>query len=149
METKEDYRQSVLIQCNTQEVFKALTQEIEEWWGPVDQPAEVPGDVFKIDFGGNSYWKFKVISSGDDHVLWECIASNQDHNVEGIDEEWLGSKLHWKFTRTQAGVTVTFMHQGLVPHGRCYDVCASAWDFYVTESLKNFLEQGQGNPNER
>lgn len=148
-EIAKDYQQSVSISTNKKKVFEALTREISQWWGQVDQPAHEVGDVFKITFGEDSYWKFKIIDLIEsENVIWECVESHQDHNIEGMDEEWLGSKLHWKILEKTEAVEVRFLHQGLVPHGVCYGACSAAWDFYITDSLKNYLETGEGKPEE-
>ncbi|MBV6647225.1 MAG: SRPBCC domain-containing protein [Cyclobacteriaceae bacterium] len=147
MPINENYQQSTSIDTSREKVFQALTNEVGLWWGPVDRPAERVGDIFKIDFGNDSYWKFKVIEvSNIERIVWECIASNQEHNVRGLDEEWLGSKLYWEISEKPEGIHVNFLHEGLVPHGKCYEVCSAAWDFYITDSLKNFLEKNDGKP---
>ncbi|MDN5202691.1 SRPBCC domain-containing protein [Fulvivirgaceae bacterium BMA10] len=144
-----DYQTSVLINADKRDVFTALTSQLDEWWGTTDQPYEKVGDIFKISFGGESYWKFKVVEISASHILWKCVESNQDHNLQGIDEEWLGTLLQWKIEEVNRGTELKFKHQGLVPQGVCYGVCSTAWDFYITDSLKNYLEDGKGKPSEK
>ena len=149
METAMDYQKWVTINTGKQEVFDALTRGIDHWWGKVDQPAVEPGDIFKISFGEGSYWRFKVVGLAvPQTVTWECVESHQDHHIAGIDKEWLGSKLYWEIYENENGTEVRLLHQGLVPSGVCYSVCANAWDFYIADSLKNYLEKGEGKPGE-
>ena len=146
----DNYQQSVSVKATKEQVFDALTTKVGEWWGPVDRMAQQVGETFKIDFDGESYWKFQVVEMpGAQKVVWECIESHQDHNVKGMDEEWTGSKLYWQIFERGQAVEVEFLHQGLVPQGDCYKVCSAAWDFYITDSLKSFLETGEGKPGEK
>lgn len=142
-----NYKKSVKIKSSVELVFKALTKEIDRWWSSVENSASKEGFVFKISFGVESYWKFKVLELiKSEKIIWECIESHQDHNLAGIDEEWLNSKLHWRISEIDGNVKVGFLHEGLVSTGVCYDVCSTAWDFYILDSLKNYLETGNGKP---
>ena len=144
-----DYKKSVVIKSTVELVFGALTKEIDRWWGSVDNSAVKEGFIFKVSFGEESYWKFKVIELIKfEKIIWECVESHQDHNLVGIDKEWLNSRLHWNIAEVDGKVKVDFLHEGLVSTGVCYDVCSSAWDFYILHSLKNYLETGEGKPNE-
>jgi len=145
-----DYEKSVIVNSNKELVFKALTEEIDKWWSSIENTSKREGDVFKISFGPESYWKFKVLKfEKPKRIVWECIESHQDHNLAGIDEEWLHSKLYWNISSYDGNVKVQFLHKGLVSTGICYDVCSSAWDFYIMDSLKNYLETGIGKAGEK
>ncbi|WP_109435103.1 hypothetical protein [Aquimarina sp. AU119] len=141
------YQKYVIIDTNVIQVFEALTTNMDKWWAKIEGSAQKKGDVFKISFNGNSYWKFKVTNITEfSSISWKCIASHQNHNINGMDEEWLDSTLHWEIKQDNDLIQVHFLHQGLVPHGICYNACSSAWDFYITDSLKRFLEHGEGKP---
>ncbi len=145
----QDYKQSIIVNADHHTVFKALTKDVHQWWSSIDGSAIELGDIFKIKFGGESYWKFKIVElSPGKKVTWECIESNQDHNIKGMDEEWLGTRLRWKIKESPKGVEVNFIHEGLVSDAACYGTCSKAWDFYITESLKSYLDQGKGSPGE-
>jgi len=143
-----NYIQTVAISTAKEDAFYALTRQVEKCWGTVDKPTNQMGDIFKVSFG-EAFWTFKVIKLQEfDVVSWECIESNQVHNgLEGIEEEWLGTKLHWKIhQKDDRSIGLSFEHEGLVPDFVCYDICSTAWDFFITDSLKNYLESGKGKP---
>ena len=122
-----DYKKSVTIKSSEKLVFKALTEEIDKWWSTIENTADKDGDVFKISFGPASFWKFKVLElKKPERIVWECVESHQDHNLEGIDKEWLNSKLYWTISSIDENVKVQFLHKGLVSTGVCYDVCSTA-----------------------
>ncbi|RDY60883.1 hypothetical protein [Flagellimonas nanhaiensis] len=142
------YSQSVKIYGSNEAIFKALTLRIDKWWGEVNHPITGPETVFRVSFG-EAYWGFKVIDfTPNIRITWECIESNQVHaGLKGIKEEWLGTKLHWNILEEDDSVSrVDFLHEGLVPAFNCYDVCSSAWDFFITDSLKSYVEEGIGKP---
>ena len=145
-----DYKKSVIVKSNKKLAYTALTEEIDKWWSTIENTAIKEGNIFKISFGPASYWKFKVLAlKKPESIVWECVESHQDHNLVGIDKEWLNSKLYWTISGIGENVNIEFLHKGLVSTGVCYDVCSSAWDFYILDSLKTFLESGIGKPNER
>jgi len=145
-----DYRKSVIINSNKELVFRALTEEIDKWWSSIENSSTREGDVFKISFGPESYWRFKVLEIEiPERIVWECIESHQNHNLKGIDEEWINSKMYWEISNSNGNVKVQFLHKGLVSTGVCYEVCSSAWNFYIMDSLKNYLETGVGKAGEK
>ena len=148
MRKMESYHRTVRITSGPEDVFYALTREIEKWWGSVDQPVTQAGDIFRITFG-EAFWTFRIIELRRfDRVSWECIESHQlIRGLAGVEQEWLGTTLHWSFhQKGEYVVEVDFVHQGLIPDFICYEVCSSAWDFFITDSLKRYLETGKGMP---
>jgi len=63
-----------------------------------------------------------------------------------IKEEWLGTELYWEFKNGNGLTEISFLHNGLNPSLNCYEVCESAWSFFIPKSLKSYLETGIGNP---
>jgi hypothetical protein len=144
----DDYKQSVLISGSKEAIFKAITLQIDQWWGNVDQPATELDNIFKVSFG-EAFWVFKIIDFKENSLItWECIESNQVHaGLKGIKEEWLGTKLHWHIIKeNDETIKVDFVHEGLIPAFNCYDVCSKAWDYFITDSLKSYIENGIGKP---
>ncbi len=66
--------------------------------------------------------------------------------LKNIKEEWLNTELVWTFKENGSEVEVSFVHNGLTPELNCYKICESGWNFFISTSLKNYLETGQGNP---
>jgi len=142
-----DYTKTISIAANIKLVYKAIVFGIDKWWGTCEGSANSIGSIFKIKFNGDSYWKFEIIDLVENkRIVWKCIESNQDHNLKGIDEEWLHSIVTWELTQNEDVTMVKFMHEGLIPSGICYEVCSTGWDYYLTNSLKIYLETGKGNP---
>ena len=142
---RKNYQKSILVNSKKQLIFKALTEEVDKWWSEIEYPSKNEGDIFKISFGKESYWKFRLIEiKKNEKIVWKCIESHQDHNLKGIDEEWLNSEITWTISEKGNKTKINFLHKGLVTDGICYDVCSTAWDFYILDSLKSYLETGIG-----
>lgn len=140
-----DYKKSVSIRTTKEAAFEALTKGIDKWWGNTDKPVEGKGDIFTVSWG-EPYYRFKVIEFEPSiRITWECIESKQIiGDLEGVEKEWVGTKLFWNIQGNGDNkVTVSLLHQGLVPGLICYDVCSSTWDSFIGESLKNYLEKNE------
>jgi len=115
-----DYKKSIIVKSTVELAFIALTKEIDNWWSSVENLADKEGSVFKVFFGKESYWKFKVlVLKKHEKIIWECVESHQDHNLTGMDEEWLHSKLHWSISDIEGTVKIDFLHKGLISTGVC------------------------------
>lgn len=137
-----NYTQTISAFTSKEAAFYAFTRHVEKWWGTVDHPAHQVGDVFKVSFG-EAFWTFKIIQLQKfDRVSWECIEAHQVHEgLEDMGEEWLKTKLHWEILqKDNQAIEIHFVHEGLVPEFACFKVCATGWDFYITERLKSYLE---------
>ena len=147
MKKTKNYQQSIIVKERKPEAYNALVRQIPDWWSTIDGTSNKVGEVFKVSFGAESYWTFKVISL-DEHneVVWKCIESHQDHNLKGIDEEWINTKLYWSISESSGKTKIEFLHDGLLSTGVCYEVCSNGWDFYILDSLRNYLEKGKGKP---
>ena len=142
-----DYKTSIKAKANEVDAFNAVASELDKWWGKVDNPASKKGDEFTISFG-KTKWKFLITEfSPYNQIYWKCIEA--EHVVEGlsnIKEEWLDTELVWTFRKNGDELEVSFVHKGLTPELNCYNICESGWNYFISTSLKNYLETGQGNP---
>ncbi len=150
MEISKSYHQSILIKASKMKAYKALTHHIADWWSTIGGTSDEINDEFKVSFGAESCWKFKVESlNNPNEVIWKCIDSHQDHNLKGIDEEWTNTKLYWLISNSGDKTKIDFLHDGLIETGVCYKVCSNGWDFYILDSLKHFLDNGVDEPSEK
>jgi len=137
----QDYTQKVDVKANSKDAFRALTQEVDKWWGSVDTPVNAVGDTFTITFG-NAYWTFKIMDFEPNSLLvWECIDGQPE-----LNHEWIGHKLTWIIEEMEGSIYIGFDQEGLNAVLPCFDVCSAAWDRFILISLKKYLETGVGNP---
>ena len=141
-EENKDYRKTVLISSNKEDVFNSLTKEISNWWGNMDNIVQKEGDIFTISWG-EPWFQFRVIEyNAFNSITWECIDCNLIiDDLVGIDKEWVGTKLQWNIKPIHKNeVEVSLVHQGLIPEIKCYKFCSATWDSFIGNSLKNYLE---------
>lgn len=136
-----NYKQEIVIIGNTESVFKGITNGLNSWWGKTDNSVSKKGDEFTTRFG-NAYWKFRIIEYIESkRITWECIDGEPEFNAE-----WIGTKIFWELVSQGDKTIVKFVHEGLTPEFKCYNICAPTWDMFITESLKLFIETGVGTP---
>ncbi|MBT8219713.1 MAG: hypothetical protein KJP00_07810 [Bacteroidia bacterium] len=141
-----NYQRNIIVNQSSSDILRALTYDIDMWWANLDSSPEAVGDIFKISFGGESYWKFMIKEISETHLIWKCVESNQDHNLKGIDEEWLNTEIEWRILEHPNETEIQFTHHGLVPDAICYEVCSNGWDFYILKSFQSYLDSGKGLP---
>jgi hypothetical protein len=146
----ENYKRSLSVSADADVVFAALTSGIENWWTKPDQPIQCEGDRATFTFPpGQSYWTFEAVKlKPSSYVELRCVDAL--HIVEGqsseTEREWLGSYLRWAISPEGGGTKIEFEHSGLYPELLCYEICEAGWDMFFMESLKEYLNTGQGKP---
>lgn len=138
----------VLIKGSKEDVFKAISQHVQKWWGNTDSPVSKIGDEFTTSFD-KTYWKFKISKYLPfSKIVWNCIDAKHIHSgYNGIEKEWIGTSVNWLLEEKGKEETLLhFTHNGLVPELNCYEICFPAWERFVIQSLKNFVETGVGMP---
>lgn len=142
------YTTMVSINGTTQQVFNAISQHVQKWWGNTDNSVSSVGDEFTTSFD-STYWKFKISEFElNRKIIWKCTEAKHIHNgYEGIEKEWEGTLVEWVLEEKGQNETIlNFAHNGLVPELNCYEICFPAWERFVTQSLKSFVETGTGMP---
>lgn len=137
----DNYYQSVKVKSSSQNAFNALTNQVESWWGSVDNPVAKVGDHFTITFG-EAYWKFEITEwNENEKVTWRVVDGQPE-----LNNEWIGHILEWKIIDLGNEIEVSLYQNGLTDELPCFDVCSAAWDRFILSSLKKYLETGLGEP---
>ncbi len=146
-----DFQKTVKVRTTREKAFKAVTTDINNWWGNVDNSTLTSiGDEFSVYFEENTEWRFKAtVLNKFDEVRWKCIYANHSFSgLKGIKEEWLNSEIIFRFKEKENDtVELYFKHKGLTPGLNCYGICDAGWTYFITQSLKQYLETGKGSPN--
>ncbi len=143
---KESYSLELNISVNPEQVFKAITKDIDKWWTEFSNTIDQAGDILKVQFEESTSWVMSVVEYSPNHSLvWEV--TNAHHDLQNLTkkDEWKGTSIKWSIEENNKGSKVTLIHNGLVPGLECYDICASGWSYFLN-SLKEYLETGRGNP---
>lgn len=120
-------------------VIRALTEEdaIRKWW---TQDAEVIGSRIVVKWQGLS-WTMEMEaqkSDGGHKVIWFCHKSG----VQSASSE--GSIISFDLVPDDHGTRLDFNHSANTdPAG---NMCFPEWHYYLGNSLKAYVETGQGMP---
>lgn len=127
-------------------VFKAVT-DVAGWWS-----AEVRGgtsalnDEFDYHFKDMHRCKMRLTEVvPNKKMVWQVLSNY--FNFEPDKNEWEGSEVIFEVSQSEGKTHLQFTHKGLQPELGCYEVCANAWTFYITESLYKLITTGKGEPN--
>lgn len=140
-----DYTRTFTVSQSRDEAFAAI-QDPRAWWGAsIQGPAANRGDVFRYEVPGvhRSTQTLTEVVPGERmvwHVTDSWLLFVQD------SAEWDGTDVVFTLSEQDGRTVVTFTHVGISPGVECYDICADAWSGFVTGSLKNLIETGQGQP---
>ena len=128
-------------------VYEAITKGVTAWWTTGSSDASTLGDVFTTRFD-KTYNHIKVSALDQDrHVEWQIMEHFHDNETLTRDDEWTGTRIIWTLNPIDNGNTsITFLHDGLVQSMECWDICEAGWNFFLLDSLKPYLEEGEGQP---
>ncbi len=145
-----DYQRTLEVSASPERAYEAVTTGFANWWTDPGQALARIGDVATFRFPPNeSSWTFRPVTLKSNHfVEHECVGASHLHpgQPESIRTEWLGTRLRFEIEATANGSRITFTHDGLRPELDCYRICEAGWDFFFTESLKSYLDEGAGKP---
>jgi hypothetical protein len=146
-----DFKKTINVKTSNEKVFKAITTDVNKWWGNVDNKmANKIGSEFSVFFEENTEWRFVISELREfSHVTWKCIYANHSFSgLKGIKEEWLNSEIIFVCkVQKDNMVQLSFTHKGLTPDLNCYEICNAGWTHFIVNSLKQYLETGTGTPN--
>jgi hypothetical protein len=139
-----DYSKTLKVDATMQAAEQALTRDIPGWWS---EDLESRGNAFTVGFGETkkSFQTSKPVSGGGGFdIVWNCTAANLLHPDVSVSDEWVGTRILWKIRPVDSGIAITLTHQGLNDMLQCHEICVGGWNFFFAESLKSYLETGQG-----
>jgi uncharacterized protein YndB with AHSA1/START domain len=129
------------IETAPQRVWDALTQpdELARWWtNDLNVTPEV-GSLAEFRFSQGTFLvQFKVAElDRDEKVRWL--------SRQGPAPHWEGTSVTWQLTPVHNGTKVVFTHEGFAQVDEAYEEIRGNWAYFL-DSLKSYLETGQGTP---
>ncbi|MFE5287671.1 SRPBCC domain-containing protein [Nocardia sp. NPDC056611] len=145
--TDQNFTTSITVDRTPAEVFAAVLNA-RGWWSPgIKGGTERAGDRFVFEAPGVHRSEIELTEVvPDERVVWLV----KDNFMSFIEDqtEWVNTEMRFDIAATDGGTELTFTHVGLVPDYECYDACSPAWTFYITESLRDLVTTGVGQPSE-
>ena len=129
-----------------EEVFAAINN-VRGWWsGDIEGSTGKLGEEWTYRYKDIHFSKQKITQLiPGKKVVWHVVDSYL--NFVADKAEWNGTDIVFEIAPKNGKTEVRFTHAGLVPAFECYGDCSGAWDFYITDSLRNLIATGKGEPN--
>jgi hypothetical protein len=141
----QNFTVSFLVDQTPQEAFQAINN-VYGWWteNVVGSSAKL-NDEFEVYFGDVHYSKQKLIEVvPGKRVVWRVTDSKL--NFIKDKTEWTNTEISFDVSKKGDKTEIRFTHIGLAPDVECYDACSSAWNDYITNSLRKLITTGKGKP---
>jgi uncharacterized protein YndB with AHSA1/START domain len=137
-----DILQVLPIRAAADRVFEAVAtpRGLAEWWTSRSSGHPAVGSQYELWFGPEHAWRGEV-SAYEPHAAFEL-------EVVKADEDWVGTRVSFRFEPRGAGTWVRFSHLGWPSANEHYCVSVHCWALYL-RILRRYLEHGERIPYER
>ena len=141
-----DYSNSIIVNVSVTSAFKALTKQIDSWWISSANAAYRRGDTLKLSYQG-TYKAFVVTEIIPlQKIVWRCVDVFLNVPALRDKKEWINTRIIWDLIPVAPKLKIHLTHEGLNPSLECYQICEPTWDYFLNESLCQFLTSGKGKP---
>ena len=141
-----DFTTTIVVEQTPREVFNAVNN-VRGWWSEnIEGGTEKLNDEFIYSFRDDHRCQIKLTEVlRYKKVVWHVMDNYFSFTEDKT--EWIGTNIEFEITEEGNRTQLRFTHRGLVPEFECYEVCFNAWTGYITDSLRNLITTGKGQPN--
>jgi hypothetical protein len=141
-----DFTTTLVVNQTSAEVFNAINN-VRRWWSEeIEGSTDKLNDEFTYHYEDIHRCTMKLIEVVPGRkVVWLVLENYFKFTAD--KSEWLGNKIVFDITEKDNKTQLQFSQLGLTPGYECYDVCSSAWNNYINNSLKSLIITGKGQPN--
>jgi uncharacterized protein YndB with AHSA1/START domain len=135
-----DILHRIIIETSPEQVYSALTKQdqLSAWWTKAETEGK-SGSVADFFFGPNGEHKVEMEITElvpNERVSWKCI-----------NGPWVDTKaFQFDIQADERGSALQFRNSGWAEPNDFFMHCNSKWGFFLTVSLKDLLEKGNGQP---
>jgi hypothetical protein len=140
---QQDYTTTIQSPASAKETIEAIDRVGAWWTSSFKGAAQKIGDTFNVRFGETSV-TFQVVEHTATRIVWHVTDSLLPWLKDKT--EWTGTDVVWEIAIDGDKTKVQMTHKGLLPKVECYEGCEKGWNFYVRESLRKLLVDGEGLP---
>lgn len=127
------------IEAAPAKVFDALATQagLSAWWTTMVKTDGSSGSVAEFRFGdGKSGADMRIDELlPQKRVAWTCV-----------DGPWKEMTFHFDIEPHERGAALRFTNDGWPEQNDFFRHCNSKWGFFLTASLKSYVEEGSGTP---
>jgi hypothetical protein len=136
----------LVIDQSPEEVYNAINN-LRGWWSAsIEGGTDKLNDEYIYHYRDIHYCKIKITQLvPGKKVVWLVLDNYFKFTQD--QTEWIGTEIIFDVARQGDKTELVFTHKGLVPRHECYEICHDAWTRYITESLRDLIATGKGQPN--
>jgi NAD(P)-dependent dehydrogenase (short-subunit alcohol dehydrogenase family) len=125
------------------QVFDAIN-DVRRWWaGDVDGVTDELDAEFTYRSSTTHVSRQRVVELvPGQRVVWRVVDSHL--SFAGEKDAWTGTDIVFDISAVDGGTEVRFTHVGLDARHDCFNVCSTAWTFYIDEALRGLLTKDRG-----
>ncbi|HTR30800.1 MAG TPA: alpha/beta fold hydrolase [Puia sp.] len=119
--------------------------QVSSWWAKdLEGSPESVGGSFTTHFG-ETWCRFEVTGLVPGKAItWHAVDCHMDLLKD--KKEWKDTEIIWELEGDGDRTEIRMTHAGLRPGLECFHDCTNGWNFFLKESLVNFLEGKKGLP---
>ncbi|SDC49799.1 SRPBCC family protein [Niabella drilacis] len=143
-----DFSVAIITDQAPEVVFRAVNNVAGWWTENIEGQTLQQGDAFEVRFGDVHYSRQQVTEMIPyKKVVW--LITDSRLNFVQDPAEWTNTRIDFEILEEKGQTKLRFTHKGLHPAVECYSACSSVWTDYITNSLRNLITGGKGNPASR
>ncbi len=144
--SNQNFTSTINVDKGAIEAFDAI-KNFRGWWSEdIEGETDKLGEIFFYHYKDVHLCKLKLIEELPGKKLVYEVVDNQ-FSFTKDKTEWIGTKLIFDIAGEEKHSRITFTHEGLMLNYECYNVCNDAWTGFIQKSLKDFINNGKGQPN--
>jgi uncharacterized protein YndB with AHSA1/START domain len=140
-----DFTTTIVVEQSPNEVFAAIS-DVRGWWShDIEGRTDELGAEFTFRGRDIHRSQIKVVELVPGRKIVWLVLDNYMNFIED-QSEWKDTRISFEISPAGDGAQLRFSHLGLVPEYECFEVCSSAWGFFINSSLPDLLATGSGQP---
>ncbi len=146
--TDHSFTTTISVDRTARDAFAAITN-VRGWWTEdIEGGTAQVGDVFRYRAQDVHQCTIRVTEVVPGRKVSWLVLDNYWDSVEDTTE-WANTTITFDIAEHDGQTEVRFAHRGLVPQYECFELCSTAWGFFVNTSLRELITTGTGRPNGR
>jgi uncharacterized protein YndB with AHSA1/START domain len=134
------------IRATPDKVYDAITKQehLSKWWTADCSAEPKVGSKARFNFKKANFYNIMEITNLEPNkqVGWKCVEAGDEKS-----KEWEGTSVIWTIMDNGDGTTkLHLLHKGWKQETELYRACTEGWNHYAGDSLKSYLENGEGKP---
>ena len=142
----QDLTITILVDRSPEQAFDAINNPRAWWGGDIVGRTDRLGEEWTYRYRDVHMSRQRVAELVPGRkVVWQVVDSAL--NFLEDKAEWTGTSIVFDIAQKGGQTEIRFTHVGLAPQVECYDVCSDAWGGLIRGSLRGFIQDGTGDPN--